>query len=247
MLNREKAIPHSKTHLEKLHSHSGKELDFFPGQRSNEKVKMCIRSNWLREAGIFIRFIVLAVISPMFLVIFLNFFSFGEINWSFIYLALILYLMGVWLYTFIEFIKNDLTVIMVTNERIVDFTQTSLFFRKISEIGLSRIQEVTGYTTGFISNFLNVGKLEIQTAGTDIPLMMRYVKSPNLTSRKILDIQRFASLQRRSSDFAEKREGDNIQPREGEGFTPEDLREMRGKKPKQPSPPKRDWSKDDVS
>lgn len=227
----EKNITHSKAYLEQLHSQIERDSDFFPGQRSGEKVKMCIRSHWIREIGISLRFLVLAVIFPAIFIYLLQFFKNGNINWSYIHLFLGGYLAGVWLHVFVEFIKSELTVIIVTSERIVDLTQHGLFNRQISEVSLNRIQEVSGFSSGFIANLFDVGKLEIQSSSIELPLTMKYVKSPNLTSRKILDIQRYASLQRRSSDFG-ARSNDRLNPRKGENFTPEELKQMRsGKKP----------------
>jgi len=227
----EKVIAHSKAYLEKLHSQIERDSDFFPGQRDGEKVKMCVRSHWLREIHIFLRFILLAIIFPAIFIYLLEFFETGNINWSYIHLFLGGYLAGVWLHVFVEFIKSELTVIIVTSERVVDLTQHGLFNRQISEVSLNRIQEVSGFSAGFIANLFDVGKLEIQSSSIELPLTMKYVKSPNLTSRKILDIQRYASLQRRSSDFG-ARSSDRLNSRKGENFTPEELLLMRsGKKP----------------
>jgi hypothetical protein len=240
----EKVIAHSKNHLDKLHAYIERESDFFPGQRDNEKVQMCVRSHWLREMRILLSFIVLAVIFPIVALYFLHLFDFGGINWSFIHLFLGFYLAGVWLYAFVEFIKSELTAIIVTNERIVDLTQTSLFNRQLSEISLNRIQEVTGFATGLIQNFFDVGKLEIQSSSVEIPLTMLYVKSPHLTSRKILDIQRIAAFQRRTSDFG-ARTSDRLNPRKGENYTKEELLRMRNaKKDSQEGFLNRDWSKE---
>ena len=85
----------------------------------------------------------------------------------------------------------------------------------------------------------------VQTAGTEIPLTMRYVKSPNFTAQKILDIQQQASLRRRSSDFG-KRSVDRLISREGENYTQEELAAMR--KEKRGSKPhiQRDLNQDEV-
>lgn len=240
----EKIIAHSKAYLDQLHSPIERELDFFPGQRDNEKVKMCVRSHWLREVKILFSFLVLAVVSPDIFLYFLKLFDTGGVNWPDIHLFLIFYLGGVWLYAFVEFIKSELTVIIVTSERVVDLTQSGLFNRQISEVSLNRIQEVTGFTAGFISNFFDVGKLEIQSSSVEIPLVMKYVKSPNLASRKILDIQRFAAFQRRTSDFG-ARSNDRLNPRKGENFTRNDLLKMRGGKKNSETFLHRDWNKEE--
>jgi len=214
--------------LEKLHAHTQQKKNFFPGQRATEEVELSIRMHWLQRARIFLWFLILGVVSPGIIFIFFEYVRLPATYQIILNLVIIFYFLLAWLLTLIEFIKSEFTIMVVTNERVVDITQKSIFDWQIAETNLDRIQEVGGQTHGFWLTFFNVGQLEIQTAGSDIPLLMNFVKSPQMTARKILDVQKNSQARRRTSDFS-KRESDQVQRRAGESFSEEELRQMRKK------------------
>ncbi|MCF7856504.1 PH domain-containing protein [Candidatus Gracilibacteria bacterium] len=215
------------SNLAKLHTQIHRKKNFFPGQRDSEEVQLCIRIHWIQRAKIFIWFLLLGILLPGTIYYFISRVGLPTEIWSLFSLVVIFYFLFSWLITFIEFIKSEFTLLVATNERIADIAQSSIFDQQISETNLDRIQEVSGYTHGFWKTFLNVGNLEIQTAGSDIPLVMRLVKSPQLTARKILDVQRESQQRRRGSDFG-KRSEDEIQTRKGEVLSEEELKKLRG-------------------
>jgi hypothetical protein len=221
------SVTHTHQKLSHLHTRIHRKKNFFPGQRESEEVQLCIRTHWIQRAGIFFWFFVLAIIAPGGIMYLLSFIDLPEAIWLIINLVLIFYLLFAWVVTFVEFIKSEFTMVVATNERIADIVQTSLFNQQISETSLDRIQEVGGFTRGMMRASLDIGRLEIQTAGSDVPLVMKYVKSPQLTARKILDIQRESQQRRRGSDF-EKRGGDQAKTRQGEDISQKELARLRG-------------------
>lgn len=191
--------------LQNLHSHAGNRKNFFPGQRETEHVHLCIRRHWLVELGIFGRFFVLAIVTPLIILtiasVFDYLFGLRLMNSNGVFLlGVALYLLFVWLYTFIEFMKNELSIVLITNERVIDIEQTSLFDHRILEANLDRIQDVLGTMRGFLGTFFDVGDLEIQTAGTEFAIISKTIKHPQFTARKILNIQRQSLSQRRAID-----------------------------------------------
>ena len=224
-----KKSEHSRSHdrLARLHAKVHQKKDFFPGQRENEEVQLCIRTHWLQRAKIFFTFFVLGVSLPGIVVYILSFLNLPPNIWIIIRILSIIYLLFAWLLTFIEFIKSEFTILVATNERIADIVQVSLFDQQISETNLDRIQEVSGLKLGILKTIMDIGRLEIQTAGSDIPLVMQFVKSPHLTARKILDIQKSSQQRRRGSDFG-KRDGDKLQGRKGETLSEAEIKKMRG-------------------
>jgi hypothetical protein len=217
----------SATNLAKLHAQIHRKKDFFPGQRDSEEVQLCVRTHWILRLKIFVYFLLLGVSLPGGIYYFISRIDLPPKIWLYFILVIIFYFLFAWLATFIEFIKSEFTLLVATNERIADIAQASIFDQQISETNLDRIQEVSGYTHGFWKTFLNVGNLEIQTAGSDVPFVMRLVKSPQLTARKILDVQRASQQRRRGSDFG-KRSEDEIQTRKGEALSEEKLKKLRG-------------------
>jgi len=232
MFGRKSPEAHNHEKIAKLHAKIHRSRNFFPGQRDSEEVKLCIRTHWIQRLGIFMVFFLFAAILPGGIFYLLSLINFPEKAWLLIKLITIFYFLLAWLLIFIEFIKSDFSLVVVTNERIVDIYQTSLFNHQISETNLDRIQEIGGFTEGIWRNLLDVGRLEIQTAGRDV-LVMRFVKSPQLTARKILDVQQESQRRRRGSDFG-KRESDQGRSRKGESYTQEELKQMRKTGPTEP-------------
>jgi hypothetical protein len=200
MANQAPNRAHQKSTLQELHQHVHKNK-LFEGQRDQENIQMMIRRHWVAEVRIFLRFLVLGVVIPGVIVLILSYIShFSAHFWNILYAGVIFYLLFIWLHTFIEFLKNELSVLVVTSERLVDMIQASLFVRQVSEANLNRIQDVIGFTSGITGTFLDVGKLEIQTASRDVSLTIDWIKYPHLTARKILDVQRESLQRRRVSD-----------------------------------------------
>jgi len=75
------------------------------------------------------------------------------------------YYMLMWLFFFASLVDYYLDVWIVTNERIIDIQQISLFKHVVAEQRIVRVQDVTSSVQGIIPTFLNYGNVNIQTAG----------------------------------------------------------------------------------
>lgn len=104
------------------------------------------------------------------------------------------YLMAVLLGMLIFWVKYYLDAWILTDQRIITIDQHGLFDRRISEIAMERIQDVTIEIPGLIATFLGYGTIRIQTASesafiTDqVPdcyrakdLILKYSRSPRET------------------------------------------------------------------
>lgn len=98
-----------------------------------------------------------------------------------------LYYLFLWLYFCIVFVDYYLDIWVVTNMRILDIEQHSLFHREVSECYLSKIQDVTVEIKGIMPTFLNYGDLHIQTAAEKREFMFAEVEDPNNIKNVILD------------------------------------------------------------
>lgn len=76
-----------------------------------------------------------------------------------------LYFLTLLLFAFLLWMEYYLDVWIVTTLRIIDVNQKSLFHRVVSEIPLSRIQNVTIDINGIIETFLKFGDVTVETAG----------------------------------------------------------------------------------
>jgi hypothetical protein len=67
-------------------------------------------------------------------------------------------------YIFIQWLNNELDMLIVTNKRIIEYEQVTLLNRKTSQASLDQIQEVKASTSGIVGNTLRYGNITIQTA-----------------------------------------------------------------------------------
>ena len=143
-----------------LHS----EIDF-EGRKENEKVLVFTRRHWF----ILINPIVGGFFASLlpFIFIILGAGLLIKYNLSAVFtLIWLVYLMIIWFFIFYKLTMYALDTWIVTNERIVDTVQKALFTRKVSELHLSSIEDISVNTNGFIQSYFDYGNIEIQTAGT---------------------------------------------------------------------------------
>lgn len=69
-------------------------------------------------------------------------------------------------------------LLVVTNFRIVDVHQKSIFNRVISEVGYDMLQNVSYEVNGMLATILNYGKLIFETIGSETAYVFRLVKNP---------------------------------------------------------------------
>lgn len=77
-------------------------------------------------------------------------------------------------------------VIFVTSEKIAQVLYTSLFHRKISQLSIGDVQDVTVTQKGIFATIFNFGTLVIETAGEQQNYTFTYVPDPYPTSKQIV-------------------------------------------------------------
>ena len=134
--------------------------------RNNETVSIVIRRHWWILVGPTIVFMALLIIPAAAMAVgttyaprLLDFFA--EPVGKF---ATVLYLLVLLIFAFLLWADYYLDVWIVTNQRVIDIEQKSLFHRVISEIPMRRIQNVTVEINGVIETLLKFGDLRVQTA-----------------------------------------------------------------------------------
>lgn len=135
--------------------------------KGGEKIILVIRKHWFVMARTVFVFFVLLFIPAVVLALlpalgqFLDISSLGP----FINFLSALYLMMLLAFLYLTWMDYYLDMWIITNERIIDVEQFGLFSREISEIPISRVQDVTIEVHGIIETLLKFGTLRIQTAG----------------------------------------------------------------------------------
>ena len=57
-------------------------------------------------------------------------------------------------YIFVQWLNNELDILIVTNKRIIEYDQIKFLNRKISQASIDQVQEVRASTSGIIGNVL---------------------------------------------------------------------------------------------
>lgn len=160
----------------------------FPGQLPHEEIYTVIHRHWFNILTHFIAIIIFTFGT-------LGFFFFTPvlaalfditINIAAVYFITTLILLFLWVYGFFIWIDYYFDVWVITDERILNIEQKSLFVRVISEVDLGRVQDVTTKVEGLIPTLLDFGDIFIQTAGQDKYFHFRRVGSPDEHKNEIV-------------------------------------------------------------
>ncbi len=106
-------------------------------------------------------------------------------SYVFAFLGLLLVLMSA-VATFIGsyLYKND--VIIVTNEKIAQVLYKTIFNRKISQLSIGDVQDVTVYQEGVFPRLFKYGTIVIETAGEQANYKFTYVPDPYRRAKNIV-------------------------------------------------------------
>jgi hypothetical protein len=163
----------------------------FPGQHSEERIILFLRRHW------FIFFIHLlsvlgAILGLILAFIFFNLFE-GNLSQTEYYNLLLfgesLGTLFIWNLFFILWLDFYLDAWIVTNERIINIDQKGFFNREISELKLTKIQDVTSEIIGVIPTLLDYGDIYVQTAGEVEHFKFLQIPHPNEVKNLIVQLQ----------------------------------------------------------
>lgn len=158
----------------------------FEGKKENEKIIVFTRRHWfvllnsiIGAAFASILPLVLIILGAKFLIMY---------NMSAIFtLCWVIYLMIVWFLLFHKLTMHALDTWIVTNERIIDISQVALFSRKVSELHLESLQDISVNTHGVVQSYLDFGNIEIQTGATAQRFLFEQVPHPLVIKDKIME------------------------------------------------------------
>jgi hypothetical protein len=162
----------------------------FPGQQENEKICMVLREHWF---VFFSRFLAWVLFAAILLITDWAINQFAPALKKSPYLDYVnliksVYLMFLMLGLLIIWVMYYLNVQIITSERVVDIVQDSLVRRKVSELHLSRLEDVTAEVTGVFGTFLDYGNVYIQTAAETERFTFSRVPNPAGIEKLILDL-----------------------------------------------------------
>ena len=164
-----------------------------PDQREGEKVVLHFRRHWFIFLNLFFIYFGLSVLP---LIIFyvlgqnfdINIIDFINSNDLVKALGLVLtfvYYLSMLVFTLTMWTENYLDVWTLTNERLISREQKGLFNRVVSELDLTRIQDITVEQKGILPTILQYGDVYVQTAGEQERFVFQKVPNPYYISKII--------------------------------------------------------------
>lgn len=88
----------------------------------------------------------------------------------------------------VGFIDYYYDLLIVTDRRMLDIDQNSLFSRNISELALEQVEDVSSPTTGILQTLFDYGDVVVQTAGAKEKFTFKGVARPRQITNIILDL-----------------------------------------------------------
>ena len=164
----------------------------FKGQKLGEKILLVTHRHWfdiLSQFFIILVMILLLLASCILTPIFFPSLVIG-VNATLLSFLQNLFLLVAWMLFFVIWIDYYFDVWIVTDERIVNIEQKSLFSRSISELELENIQDITVEVLGVIPTFLNYGNLYVQTAAEKERFIFQHVPDPYAIKNLVMNLQK---------------------------------------------------------
>ena len=163
----------------------------FPGRQPHEKVLFVIRKHPIVFVRNFVFFIGVCLL-PLILFFFFWSRSFplsGETTIGLVgYLGASLYFLYGTALLMMAFLADEFDLFILTDFRLIDVTQVTLFKRTVAITPLNQIQDTTSDISGVFGTLLNYGSVDVQTAAGDASnFTISHVPDPAMAARKILN------------------------------------------------------------
>lgn len=159
----------------------------FEGQKEDEKLLIFVRQHWYVLLTPII-FAIGASLFPLILIVLFAKIIVANPGSSILFmLGWTLYIMCIWFILSYRVVFHILNIWIVTDSRILDIWQIAFFNRKVSELHLESIQDISVNTSGIIQSYFNFGNIDIQTAATEKHFTFEEVPNPIYIKDSIMD------------------------------------------------------------
>ena len=160
---------------------------FFEGKEEEEDVILVLHRHWF-TLSMNISLVIIFTALP---IIALIVFSIPIVKYNLISLFSFLwitYYLVIWFWLFYVITMYTLDNWVVTTKRVIDSVQNGFFNRKVAELHLEKIQDVSYRITGLLPTFFNYGVVEIQTAAKDQKFLFEDVPDPQRIKDIIMEL-----------------------------------------------------------
>jgi len=128
---------------------------------------------------------ILIILLVLFLVVSANDFSAGVL--TALTIGAIIFGLFVMLITVISISIYRTNELIVTNENIVQILKQSLIDKKVSQLNLSKVQDVSVDQEGWLPTIFNYGTIKIETAGESNNYIFSHTANPPIVAKKIVE------------------------------------------------------------
>lgn len=161
----------------------------FQGQEVGESVVLLLRRH--KFTVLFpLSFLGLVAILPLAIWVFLppsvdfDIRSLSPLFWF----ILSLFYLFLWALLFYFLTLYSLNTIIITDRRIIESEQNAFFSRRVSELHIHRVQDVSAHTHGLIETFVGYGDIYVQTAGSEREFTFKQIANPEDVKDKIMRV-----------------------------------------------------------
>jgi len=157
----------------------------FATQADDEKVILVLRAHPVTQVPWIITSLIVLIL-PFFFNIFLtNYLSSSQV----IFINLFWYTL-LFSYIFLNILNYLFNVGIITNQRVVDVDFSHILYKKVTDTVISKIEDITVKSAGFLASFFNYGNIFIQTAGTEANIEFMDVPNPTEAAQIINRLMR---------------------------------------------------------
>ncbi|MFT7183908.1 MAG: membrane protein YdbS with pleckstrin-like domain [Oceanicoccus sp.] len=155
---------------------------FYPKFLREEKLIEKIHKHWLAAlpSGLWLTLIALIMIGTGFG---FKISGLNSIVLAGVFSVLAIYIFKIWF-------QLRMNCFYITDKRLINIKQYGLFQRRVDEVPLDKIDQITYETKGILNSLFNIGTLRIKTASKDEEIFIKEIVHPHKYQTTILKLQR---------------------------------------------------------
>ena len=166
-------------------------LDRIPNKRPDEKVVLFLRRQWFAWAFIVVAAVFMLAVPAVIAAFFWDrvdvWLAHPTLGPAIVVLAS-MYVLSVWLLSFLEFTDYYLDTWVITTHRVINIEQKGLFNRVASELHLAVVQDVTSDVKGIVRTFFDYGNVLVQTAAERTQFVFKDIEHPEKVKELIIQL-----------------------------------------------------------
>jgi len=157
-----------------LHSFCVRPTAKFDSQMENEEILLIVRAHpvtqvpWILN-GIFI----------LILLLFVNIFASALFSFQQLFIFNVGMGAFVFAYYWFNFLAYFFNVGIITSHRVIDMDYHAVIYKEISEARISKVEDITAKSGGYLSSLFNFGNVFVQTAGSELNIEFANVPRPS--------------------------------------------------------------------